>query len=197
MFFHYVYYIIALEKCKEEYNKNSKKLIFLQDNEEKTIVEEFVNLRKNVYDNMSFNEKNDINNKVSSKIDRFMVVVEAYPELKASMNFSDLRKQLIEVEDEIANSRKYYNGTVRIYNDKIKVFPSNVVAKIFGFKLKNKRRLKVKKFIKKHPFGTYILIVGDYAFPLIHGAVWDTNADTFEKEFKNCKVDKYFIIEDE
>ena len=74
---------------------------------------------------------------------------------------------------------------------------TNVVVKEFGFKLKDKCRLKVKKFIKKHQVGIFILVVGNYAFPLTHGAVWDADSINFEKEFKNCKVDKYFIIEDE
>ena len=66
-----------------------------------------------------------------------MAISENYPELKASDNFSQLSKNLTKIEDDIANSRKYYNGTVRILNNQIQMFPSNIVAKIFGFKQAN------------------------------------------------------------
>jgi LemA protein len=47
-----------------------------------------------------------------------MFLAENYPELKANENFKDLSNQLTKIEDDIANSRKYYNGVVRIYNNK-------------------------------------------------------------------------------
>ena len=101
---------------------------------EKSTLKEIVELRNNVYENMSVNEKVDINNKLSQKINKLMAIAEAYPELKANENFKDLTQQLTKVEDEIANSRKYYNGTVRIYNNKVKMIPSNIVANILGYK---------------------------------------------------------------
>ena len=64
-----------------------------------------------------------------------MALAEAYPDLKANTNFTDLSNQLARVEEDIANSRKYYNAVVRKYNDKVEMFPSNLVASIFGFKL--------------------------------------------------------------
>jgi LemA protein len=63
-----------------------------------------------------------------------MAISENYPELKASENFLQLSRDLIKIEDEIANSRKYYNGSVRILNNKIQMFPSNIIANMFGFK---------------------------------------------------------------
>ena len=65
-----------------------------------------------------------------------MILKEDYPNLKANDNFKDLSKELVKVEDDIANSRKYYNGTVRIYNNKVEMFPSNIFAGIFGYKSK-------------------------------------------------------------
>ena len=64
-----------------------------------------------------------------------MAVAENYPDLKASQNFSDLTHQLSTIEDEIANSRKYYNAVVRNLNTKVEMFPSNIIAKMFNFKL--------------------------------------------------------------
>ena len=62
-------------------------------------------------------------------------VLNIYNELK-NENFKDLSKQLTKVEDDIANSRKYYNGVVRIYNNKVEMFPSNIFAGLFGYKSK-------------------------------------------------------------
>lgn len=101
---------------------------------EKSTLKEIIELRNNTYDNMSTNEKVDVNNKLSQEINKLMVVTEAYPDLKANENFKDLSQQLTKIEDDIANSRKYYNGAVRIFNDKVQMFPSNIVARMLGFR---------------------------------------------------------------
>ena len=74
-------------------------------------------------------EKIDANNQLSRAMLRFNKVTENYPELKANINFMDLQGQLKAVENELANSRKYYNATVREYNGKILSIPTNIVAK--------------------------------------------------------------------
>lgn len=103
-------------------------------NYEKETLEKVTSLRAYSYDNMAINKKIDVNVKLTEEISKIMLISENYPELKASENFLELSHNLIKIEDEIANSRKYYNGTVRILNNKIKMFPSNIVAEIFGFK---------------------------------------------------------------
>ena len=103
---------------------------------ERDTLEEVVSLRSSIYDKMSDNEKIRTNEKISKDISRLIALSEAYPDLKASENFKDLSRQLVKVEDEIANSRKYYNGVVRIYNNKVKMFPSSIFAKMFGRKQK-------------------------------------------------------------
>ena len=90
---------------------------------EKSTLKEIIELRNSTYDNMSANEKVDVNNKLSQGINKLMAIAEAYPDLKANENFKDLSQQLTKVEDDIANSRKYYNGAVRIFNDKVQMFP--------------------------------------------------------------------------
>ena len=60
-------------------------------------------------------------------------VAEAYPDLKANQNFMDLQGQLAQVENDIANSRRYYNAIVRDYNTKRETFPSVLVANLFHF----------------------------------------------------------------
>jgi len=103
---------------------------------EKKMLEEIINLRNNVYDNMSSLEKLKTNEKISTDISKIMVLAESYPELKASDSFINLSKELTKVEDEIANSRKYYNAIVRMFNNKVSIFPNNICAKIFGYKEK-------------------------------------------------------------
>ena len=103
---------------------------------EKDTIKEVVELRNSAYDKMSEEEKIRTNEQLSSGISKIMVLAEAYPDLKANENFKDLSNQLTKVEDEIANSRKYYNGVVRIYNNKVEMFPSNIFAGLFGYKSK-------------------------------------------------------------
>ena len=63
-------------------------------------------------------------------------VAESYPDLKANANFAALQRELSDIEDEIAASRKYYNGVIKTYNTKVEMFTGNIVASIFGFKRK-------------------------------------------------------------
>ena len=93
-------------------------------------------LRNNVYNEMTNDEKIINNEELSSDVSKIMALKEAYPELKANENFIDLSNKLTKIEDDIANARKYYNGTVRIYNNKVQMFPNNIFAKIFNYKTK-------------------------------------------------------------
>ena len=65
--------------------------------------------------------------------DRLLVVAEAYPQLEASTNFSQLQTDLRDTEDQIAITRRVYNDTVETYNTVIQVFPALIVARLFGF----------------------------------------------------------------
>lgn len=67
-------------------------------------------------------------------LQRMIMVVEDYPELKSNENFLLLQKELINTEDRIQAARRFFNGNVRDYNVKCESFPSNLVASIFGFK---------------------------------------------------------------
>ena len=75
-------------------------------------------------------EKIEADAKLSQTIRNIQMVAERYPELKANTNFLDLQNQLKSIENEIANSRKYYNATVRTFNTQIGLFPSSIVAKM-------------------------------------------------------------------
>lgn len=73
------------------------------------------------------------NNQLSGALNRLMLLVESYPELKANANFQQLMNELREAEEKIRYSRQFYNDTVQKYNTKIEVFPSNIIAGMFGF----------------------------------------------------------------
>ena len=112
---------------------------------EKDTLEEITKLRGNIYDDMSNDEKIKTNLKLNRDIDNIMLLVESYPELQASDNFKDLSDKLVKIEDDIANSRKYYNGTVRIFNNKVEMFPNNIFARIFGYKSKPMFEAKISE----------------------------------------------------
>ena len=81
----------------------------------------------------SVKEKINANNQLSSALSRLLVVVERYPELKANQNFLRLQDELAGTENRIAVERRRYNETVRAYNMKIRSFPTNILAGMFGF----------------------------------------------------------------
>lgn len=75
-------------------------------------------------------------NALTGTLKSLFAISEAYPDLKANTNFLDLQNQLKSIEEEIANSRKYYNAVVKLYNNKCQVFPSNIIGQMFNFKLR-------------------------------------------------------------
>lgn len=101
---------------------------------EKETFSQIANLRTNQYNSMPMNRKIKVNEQLTPEVSKVIVISERYPELKSNENFLQLSRELVQIEDEIANSRKYYNGAVRILNTKIQIFPNNIVASIFGFK---------------------------------------------------------------
>ena len=100
---------------------------------EQNVLEKITSLRSNNYDTISLNEKLNINEQITAGIAQILAVSEKYPELKANQNFLELNNELVKIEEDIANSRKYYNGAVKLFNNQVQMFPSNVVAKLFGF----------------------------------------------------------------
>ena len=101
---------------------------------EQETLTKITSLRSSNYDDLTMNNKININEELSKCLANVFAVSENYPDLKANELFAKLSDNLISVEDEIANSRKYYNGTVRNFNNKIQMFPNNIIAKIFKFK---------------------------------------------------------------
>lgn len=100
--------------------------------ENKTL-EDVMNARYNAMNSATVEQRIDNENILQGALKSLFAVSENYPNLKADQNFIDLQNTLKSLEEEIANSRKYYNGTVKIYNVKRESFPSNIIAKIFKF----------------------------------------------------------------
>lgn len=66
-------------------------------------------------------------------LQKLMLVVENYPQLKADRNFLELQKELVNTEDRIQAARRFFNGNVRDYRNKCETFPSSLIAGAFGF----------------------------------------------------------------
>ncbi|MGH9730541.1 MAG: LemA family protein [Candidatus Acidiferrales bacterium] len=73
-------------------------------------------------------------NMLTSALRQVFALAEAYPQLRAVESFTQLQTTLSQLEDSIQNARRYYNAVVRDLNTKIAVFPSNIIANMFGFK---------------------------------------------------------------
>jgi LemA protein len=80
-------------------------------------------------------ERGKVEGELSNALSRLLAVVERYPDLKANQNFLALQEELTSTENKISFSRQYYNDSVLRMNNKVQMFPSNVVASMTGFKL--------------------------------------------------------------
>ena len=101
---------------------------------EKETFEKIAALRTSWANTQSVSEKANLDNELSTALKTIMAVSESYPELKANQNFSDLSEELRNTENKISFSRQFYNDTVTMYNTKLQVFPSNIIAGMFNFR---------------------------------------------------------------
>jgi LemA protein len=95
---------------------------------EKEVLEEITRLRSQAMKTQNLEQKAEIENKISSLLDKILVNVENYPELKANQNFLQLQETLVMIESEIAAARRAYNQAVTDYNNAIEMFPTNIIA---------------------------------------------------------------------
>lgn len=101
---------------------------------EKEVFQKVTEARSALMNAGNAKEADQANNMLSGAIKSLFAVAESYPELKASDNFKELQSSLEDTEDKISYSRQFYNSVVRDFNSKLVVFPSNIVASLFGFK---------------------------------------------------------------
>ena len=101
---------------------------------EKEIFERITQLRSQCMANQGRlgNQAADENLLVAA-LQKLLVVVENYPQLKADKNFLQLQRELVETEDRIQAARRFFNGNVRDYRNKCETFPSSIIAGVFGF----------------------------------------------------------------
>ena len=101
---------------------------------ESETLENVIAARNKVVEAKTTEEEIKADGELSRALGRLMAVAEAYPDLKANTNFLDLQANLKETEDKIQYARQFYNDAVLVYKNKLEMFPSNIVAGIFGFK---------------------------------------------------------------
>ena len=100
---------------------------------EKDTLTKVTELRSSWANATTVEEKADLNNQLSNTLKTIMAVSENYPDLKANQNFSELSEELRNTENKISFSRQFYNDSVTMYNTKLEVFPSNLIAGWFKF----------------------------------------------------------------
>ena len=101
---------------------------------EEEILTKVTELRTSWANATTVHEKSELDNQLSGALRTIMAVSENYPDLKASQNFSELQEELQNTENKISFSRQFYNDTTTKYNTKLELFPSNIIAGMFGFK---------------------------------------------------------------
>ena len=101
---------------------------------ESDVLTKVTELRTSWANASSISEKAELDNQLSGALKTIMAVSENYPDLKASQNFSELQEELRNTENKISFSRQFYNDSVTMYNTKLEVFPSNIIANMFNFK---------------------------------------------------------------
>ena len=100
---------------------------------ENEAIDKVTNARTKLMNANNVEEKSQANNELTSSLKALMVIVENYPDLKASQNFTQLSDELAGTENRISVARRDYNETVKSFNLNIKKFPNNLLAGMFGF----------------------------------------------------------------
>jgi LemA protein len=100
---------------------------------ERGVFEEVTKARANALNAQGVQETAKAENQFEGALKSLFAVAENYPDLKANQNFLQLQQELVDTEDKIQASRRFYNGVVRDFNTKRTVFPSNIVAGMLGF----------------------------------------------------------------
>lgn len=100
---------------------------------EKSLLENIIQLRERAWANQgSITSQAYDEAALQAALNRLMVRLEAYPELKSSQNFLQLQQELSNTEDRIQSALRFYNGNIRENNNVVRQFPSNMIAGIFG-----------------------------------------------------------------
>lgn len=101
---------------------------------EKETLEDVVKARNALNTASTVEDEMKANNQITGALNKLFALSEAYPELKANENFMSLQRDLKDIEDKISYARQFYNDSVMTYNNKVQMFPTNIIANIFNFK---------------------------------------------------------------
>ena len=101
---------------------------------ERTTLENITNARSKAVSAQGVSEKAKAEAQLTEAMGKFNLVVENYPDLKANQNFLALQEELTSTENKISFARQNYNDQVLYFNNKIQMFPSNIIANMFNFK---------------------------------------------------------------
>jgi len=101
---------------------------------EKETLEMVVNARNGAINARGIDEKIVAENALSSALSGLKVTVEAYPDLKANVNFMQLQEEISDIENKLAAVRRFFNSATKELNTAIEMFPNNILAGMFGFK---------------------------------------------------------------
>lgn len=96
--------------------------------------EKVVQARNNAVQAKTIDDKIVAENALNSALAGMRITLEAYPDLKANQNFLQLQEEISDVENKLASVRRYFNSATKELNNKVQVFPSNIIAGMFGFK---------------------------------------------------------------
>ncbi len=100
---------------------------------EKTVFEEVTKARTAALGAKTIGDAAKADNQFQAALKSLFAVAEAYPQLRASENFQKLQDEVTDTEDKIQAARRFYNGMVRDFNTKTRVFPTNLFARQLGF----------------------------------------------------------------
>lgn len=101
---------------------------------EKGVLEEVTKARTGVMNATTIEQTSAADNQLTGALKTLFAVAENYPDLKANSNFQQLQNELSDTEDKIAYARQFYNDVVLKYNNACQMFPTSILAKLFGFK---------------------------------------------------------------
>jgi len=100
---------------------------------EKETLESVVNARNSYVSADNLGDQLKADGELTNAISKLFALTESYPDLKANENFMNLQTELSEIEEKIVYARQFYNDSVLMLNNKIEMFPSNIIANMFNF----------------------------------------------------------------
>ena len=117
---------------------------------EKEVLEQVTSLRNQCVQNHGpINSQAMDESLLVAALQRLFIVIENYPQLKSDEHYLLLQKELINTEDRIQAARRFFNGNVRDYRDKLQMFPTNILAQFFGFQ--DQAFFQVKPSVREVP----------------------------------------------